>query len=103
MTADPYLSDIEKKVWDIMVESPDTRMNDTLLIFRYWSKYCDNRIASILYQLTPRGVMNLTSPETITRVRRRITNDKELFTLPKEIQDKRREARKTMIEWVIEQ
>lgn len=76
------LDNIKENVRKILIEYPETRDDDNLLIWHYWGKFSANKEFRevikdyVLYNYKP-AVKNLTSPESITRCRRKFHENKE--------------------------
>lgn len=75
------LDNIKENVRKILIEHPETRDDDNLLIWHYWVRFGANKIfgeivGQILYDYNA-AVKNLASPESITRCRRKFHENKE--------------------------
>ena len=63
-----------QKVESVLQESPDTRNNDKLLVWKIWEIYYQVKDSVTLNQF-----IKLPSEEIISRIRRRIQNDLKLY------------------------
>ena len=71
-----------RKVADLFAKYPETRDNYAALVVKYW----------MIYEWDDLGngrLTKLTSPELITRVSRKLQNDKEMFQPTQDTQRKR--------------
>ena len=82
------LKNAETMVRYIMAHFPETRSNDKLLMLRYWELADGIRIPRTFWR---DFMKKATTPETITRVRRRIQQQQEY--LPREEVRRIRQAR----------
>lgn len=72
--------EFEEKVRHVMIKYPESKDDDNLIVFRYWELFTPDlelkaAIRSFNY-LYGDKIKNLTRPESITRMRRHIQNDK---------------------------
>jgi len=95
------LDNIKENVRKILIEYPETRGNDNLLIFRYFERHADEVIKNfakyILYHY-PDNVKKLTSFESIRRVRQKI-QEEGAFLPSEEVVTARRGREADMRRW----
>lgn len=76
--ADSKYATIEQRVCTILRDFPETRDSDTALLIRYWKQFQPE----VLLEWDPlqlEALFELEKVESITRARRRVQNDLELF------------------------
>ena len=71
-----------RKIVDLFNKYPETRDNYAALVLRYWGLYETNALRGYDFK-------RLTSPEFITRISRKLQNDKEMFQPTQDTQKKR--------------
>ena len=77
---------IRRIVEDVLRMHPKTREDDRYLVIYVWRRYTGNR-----FPYVPRDVIEaIPSPETITRIRRRLQNDEGKYLPPKDVRERRR-------------
>jgi len=73
----------------ILEDYPETRSNDNLLCFRYWERFERLEDRAMTKTLNYAFISLLTPVESITRARRKIQNDMQLYQAPKKVREER--------------
>ncbi len=89
---------IEEKVKDILRTHPETRDNDTRLIFTYWIKK-DNIPLTEIGEQALNNPKKLASAESITRARRKIQNHQHLYKAKYKIEQYREDLQQKYVKW----
>lgn len=84
----PEKGEVERTVYEVLKDHPITRMDDRFLLIYVWRKLSRGRFPYVPYDV----IKALPSPETITRIRRKIQYDEGKFLPPKHILEKRAKA-----------
>lgn len=82
------LKKIKHKVRYILEKYPDTRGDDVLLLFRYYRIFEPDRVTFKMSDF--KALFNMTSPESIRRVRQKIQEGGELLPTERTVLKRRR-------------
>ena len=77
---------LKKIVDEVLANHPITRENDTFLVIYVWRKLSKGKFPYVPYNV----IINLPSPESITRIRREIQNDEGRHLPPPDVVERRR-------------
>lgn len=98
--ADSEIGTIEKRVASILHDFPETRDSDRALVIRYWNVYQADTVAE-WSDLGLEVIHQLDDFNTITRVRRHIQNDLQLFCGTLHTQARRSELQRQFYEYMV--
>lgn len=92
------LKDLQKIVEEVLIEKPQSRRDDFMLIGSVWKRQGLDLATSIGKCLMEHKTLKLSSPESITRCRRKIQSEQK-YLIDEDMEECRKEETKKFINY----